>query len=244
MWYNSSVTNIHMLLYFQSRESLGDGLPESSDAPRLQQVETLTAEARFNVRRLQLRQRKEELEAQIGRVMDTAPDGRREAMRQHLLAFQQSYEYWNTPYEGIGTGHHDAFLQNMEQVIDRFSFIVNGFQREYSSIQPTDETLNRIGAGILRRVQGRPLTWEVALPESGDIRLRFENYQDDLLFSPDTVGMGSLRDNGFRIEKDPANPRRITIQSAKPFRITMPDGRTETVQESQAREAEAVRRSL
>lgn len=214
------------------------------DTPRFQEAHELNPKADFELRQWRCNQRREELITLATRIRDRAPEGRKAAIDQHLTTFQNAYNYWNTPYDRIGAGHHEAFLTNLQGVLDRFGFIFDALDREYSSVQPSAEVLREVGPSLLQRVQGQPLTWRINVPAGSDLFIRFEQYNSDMNFDSTTTGMGTMQGNGFRVERNPANPTEVTIQSVRGFSVRLPDGRTQTVQEAQQIERSAVFRSL
>lgn len=234
-----------MLLHFRMPESPRDAVPPSEDGPRLQRPEQLTSETHLQLTRWRCDQKKQELEERVRRLMERWPEAGKATAQGHLNAFASAYAYWReTPHESIAAGHHEAFARNLEEVVQRFQYIFTALEREHSNLQVKPDVLREAGPGLLTRVQGKPFTWSLTAPQGVSVALRFDRYNSDLVFAPDTTGMGSMTDNRFRVERDPADPTRITIQSELEFSVTLSNGQSDSARAAQQREQDAVRMSL
>jgi len=60
-------------------------------------------------------------------------------------------------------------------------------------------------------------TWSLEVPEGSTVSFKFDTYKDWQSMPPTSLSMGDMKENDFRILRDPKNANRLIIQSNLPF---------------------------
>jgi len=177
----------------------------------------------FEKKRKELHNRKDNVLSRIGKIQQRVQNkGQWEQYKQQFL---RDFEYWNTQYDRIATGHRRAFQRNLASILRRYEYQIAGRETQKGKRGSQQEKVKG-ETGKLERLHGN--TWAIETPHGSRLGLKFDTYENWQYMQPNTASMGEMRMNGFRVSRDPRNRNRIIIQSNLPFEYSVSGGRRDS----------------
>ncbi|MEI7989148.1 MAG: hypothetical protein WCI88_08910 [Chloroflexota bacterium] len=182
------VASEHRLLF---RRGVVNACPPGPEGNQELMGPSLSREV-FERKRTELETRKNNVIKRIEQIQQHS--GKKQEWEAYKQRFVKDYEYWNTNYERIASGHRQAFQRNLDEVLGRYEYQVAGSVNEKADLlQPKSVQIFQQPYQDIRRQSSQSSssdaqTQQEQIADQGRMESAKRHARNQWVILPETIG--------------------------------------------------------